>query len=159
MKSKILLVIMSVFLVGTAISQDVKVTEQINVKEFIPPEQFVADQSARSKFLMLNMGCYPVVNGYIEFVTKKYNSDEIEHTVEFYADKNKNIRLHVAIIGPEYELYSSSLYSVKANTYYGWWVKWNKIWKTGVYKVTFMIEVTGGTGGATLVTSYSHIIY
>jgi hypothetical protein len=49
--------------------------------------------------------------------------------------------------------------SVKANTYYDWWVRWNQTWKAGVYKVTFVIEVVSGKGGSTLVETYSFIVY
>ena len=159
MKFKILILCMCVFLVGTAISKDVEVTEQLNVKGYFPSEQLASDQSVRRNFLVSSLASYPVMDGMLQCVVSRSNSRYLEHTIEYYSDASKNIRIHVLITGPQFESYTSDRMSVKANTYYDWWVRWSQTWKAGVYKVTFVIEVVSGKGGSTLVETYSFIVY
>ncbi len=159
MKFRILIIFVCIFLVGTAISKDVEVTTQLNVKGYFPSDQLAFDQTVRRNFLVTALASYPVVDGFIETVITKSDSRDIEQTIEYYSDAAKNIRIYVLITGPQFESYVSERMSVKANTYYDWWVKWNQTWKAGVYKVTFVIEVIGGKGGSTLVETYSFIVY
>jgi hypothetical protein len=146
-------------LVGTAVSKDVEVTTKTRVKGYFPQEELAFDQSGRRNFLVTALASYPVVDGMIETVMSKSDSRYIEHTLEYYADANKNIRIHILVTGPEFASYTSDRESVKANTYYWWSVNWNDTWKTGVYKVTFIIEVLSGKGGSTLVETYSFVVY
>lgn len=159
MRLRILIIFVCIFLVGTAISKDVEVTTQLNVKGYFPSDQLAFDQSTRRNFLVTALASYPVVDGIIETVVSKSDSRYIEQTIEYYSDASKNIRIHILITGPEFATYTSDKMSVKANTYYDWWINWNDTWKTGVYKVTFVIEVLGGKGGSTLVETYSFIVY
>ena len=159
MKFKILILFMCVFLVSTAIPKDAEVTAQLKVKGVFPADQIASNQSARRTFFAVALSGYPVVDGVIETVISKSDSRDIEHTVDYYSDANKNIRIHVLITGPEFASYTSDRMSVKANTSYDWWVRWDDTWKVGVYKTTFIIEVIGGKGGSTLVETNSFIVY
>lgn len=158
MKFRILILFVGILLVGTAVSKDVEVTTQLNEKGFFPSDQYVTDQSARRNFLAVATCGYPVVDGMVETVITRGDSDLIRHTLEYYSDANKNIRIYIMITGPEFASYTSDKQSVKSNTYYYWWINWNDTWKTGVYKVTFVIEVIGGKGGSTLVETYSFVV-
>ena len=158
MKFKILILCMSVFLVGTAISKDVKVTEQTNVEGFFPTDQIAFDQSGRRNFIVLAMAAYPSLNNMLECVVSRSDSRYLNHSIKHYADANKNIRIHIFVTGPEFRSYTSGRISVKANTYYTTSINWSSTWKTGVYKVTFIIEVLAGKGGSTLVETYSFIV-
>lgn len=158
MKFKILVLFLCIFLVGPAISKDVEVTTQLNEKGYFPSDNYVSDQTTRRNFLAVAMCAYPVVNGMVQTVVQKSDSDLIRHTIEYYSDASKKIHIHIMITGPEFASYTSDKLSVKASTYYYWWVNWNDTWKTGVYKATFIIEVIGGKGGSTLVETYSFIV-
>ncbi|MGB6867526.1 MAG: hypothetical protein WBE11_17720 [Candidatus Aminicenantaceae bacterium] len=158
MKFKIFILCMCVFLVGPAISKDVEITSQLVEKGFFPSDQIVTDQSGRRNFIAIAMCGYPVVDGMIETVVSRSDSRYLRHTLEYYSDASKNIRIYVMITGPEFASSFSDRLSVNANTSYYWWINWNDTWKTGVYKVTFIVEVIGGKGGSTLVESYSFIV-
>ena len=159
MKFKILILFVSILLVGTAISKDVEVTEQLNVRGFVPSDQTAFDQSVRRNFTVNALDGVAVVNGVVEFVMTRSDSRWHEHTLYYYADANRNIRIHVTVSGPEFVSYTSDRMSVKANTFYDWWVRWNDTWKAGVYETTFIIEEINGKGGSTLVASYSWIVH
>jgi hypothetical protein len=158
MRPRILIIFVCIFLVGTAISKDVKVTEQTNVEGFFPTDQIASDQSGRRNFIVLAMAAYPSLNNMLECVVSKNDSRYLYHSIKHYADANKNIQIHISVTGPEYRSYTSSKISVNANTYYTTSINWSSTWKAGVYKVIFVIEVIGGKGGSTLVETYSFIV-
>jgi hypothetical protein len=159
MRFKILILFVCILLVGTAVAKEGKVTAKFVEKGSIPIDKIATDQSGRRNFIAVATCAYPVVDGILETVITRSDSRYIDHTLEYYSDANKNIYIYVLITGPEFASYVSDRQSVKANTSYYYWVNWNDTWKTGVYKVTYIIEVVGGKGGSTLVEDYSFIVY
>ena len=157
MKFKLLIVFVCILFIGTALANDVKVTERTEVKGIYPTD-YMTDQSTRRNFLAVAMASYPVVDNMLECVVSKSDSRNLLHVLQYYVDVTKKIRIHISVTGPEFRSYSTGKLSVKANHYYNTSINWNSTWKTGVYKVTFIIEVFGGKGGSTLVETYSFIV-
>jgi hypothetical protein len=159
MKFKILILFVSILLVGTAISKDVEVKAKWIEEGFLPSDQIAFDQTVRRNFLVSALCGFPSVNNSIQAVMTKSQSYNLVHNLQYYSDANKNIRVYVLVTGPEFAEYISNRGSVKSNTWYTFQLNWMDTWKTGVYKVTFVIEVIGGKGGTTLTESYSFIVY
>jgi len=144
MKSKIIMLFLSVFLVSTALSQDGKVTEQVIDEGLITSEQFMSDQSIRGKAFASILYPYLIVNNYIKFVVDKWDSDDIDWKCTLYFDRNKNYRVHYIWNGPDYKTYDSGTYYGQKNHWYTFKMTWDRYWPEGFYSLEVIIEVIGG---------------
>jgi len=156
MKTKILVFMLTLFLISPVIAQDKSISFGFKVKRAIEDgeqpisiQAKVGDKAKTVTFVAYVSDKNDEINHYL----KLSQNNTIYFNIEYAAVLASNVRFHFAMTGPEAFAYSTDWVEGKTNSYYLYWISTNNNWKKGTYKMVVMAEPKKGGSGAECVAT------